>query len=147
MNLRIHRGTQEIGGNCIEVWTNKTRIVVDIGMPLVERDGSEFDFSKHKALNVKELVQKNILPNIPGLYDDSPRLIDGLIISHPHQDHYGLSRFVHPEIKCYLGKATHQLIDLTNIFAPQQNEIHQYFHFETDNPFVIGDITITTASL
>ena len=36
MNLKIHRGTQEIGGSCIEVWSNNTRIVLDFGMPLVE---------------------------------------------------------------------------------------------------------------
>ena len=35
MNFKIHRGTQEIGGSCVEIWTESTRIVVDFGMPLV----------------------------------------------------------------------------------------------------------------
>ena len=43
MNFKIHRGTQEIGGSCIEVWTETTQIVLDFGMPLVEKDGVEFD--------------------------------------------------------------------------------------------------------
>ena len=35
MKITIHRGTQEIGGSCVEIWTETTRIVVDFGMPLV----------------------------------------------------------------------------------------------------------------
>jgi len=36
MKFKIHRGTKEIGGSCIEVWTETTRILVDFGMPLVK---------------------------------------------------------------------------------------------------------------
>jgi len=36
MNFKIHRGTKEIGGSCVEIWTESTRIVVDFGMPLVK---------------------------------------------------------------------------------------------------------------
>ena len=51
MNFKIHRGTQEIGGSCVEIWTDTTRILVDFGMPLVNKDGSEFDFEKYKKFN------------------------------------------------------------------------------------------------
>jgi ribonuclease J len=34
MNLIIHRGTNEIGGSCIEIATNKSRVLIDIGLPL-----------------------------------------------------------------------------------------------------------------
>ena len=59
MHCKIHRGTQEIGGSCVEIWTNETRIVIDIGMPLVEKDGTEFDFSKYKNNTVSELISKS----------------------------------------------------------------------------------------
>ena len=87
MNFKIHRGTQEIGGSCIEVWTNSTRILLDFGMPLVEKGGVQFDFRKYKNLLVPELIQKGILPDIDGLYDNSENCVDGLILSHPHLDH------------------------------------------------------------
>lgn len=45
MKFKIYRGTKEIGGSCVEVWTNRTRILLDFGMPLVESDGKEFDFT------------------------------------------------------------------------------------------------------
>jgi Cft2 family RNA processing exonuclease len=35
MNFKIHRGTKEIGGSCVEIWTDTSRIVIDLGMPLV----------------------------------------------------------------------------------------------------------------
>ena len=72
MNLgfKIHRGTKEIGGSCVEVWTENTRILLDFGMPLV-KDGKEFDFRKYKTLNANELIKIGILPDIEGLYDNS----------------------------------------------------------------------------
>ncbi len=47
MKFKIHRGTKEIGGSCVEVWIDNTRILVDFGMPLVEKGGKEFDFNKY----------------------------------------------------------------------------------------------------
>ena len=34
MKVCIHRGTQEVGGTCIEVESEGTRIVLDVGLPL-----------------------------------------------------------------------------------------------------------------
>jgi len=142
MHFKIHRGTQEIGGSCVEVWTDKTRIIIDIGMPLVEKDGSEFDFTKYQDLPPNELINKQILPNIYGLYADAKNLIDGVLISHPHIDHYGFSSYLHPETKYYLGQATHRIIELTSIFTPQQNNIKNPTYFEKSKPFNIGNITV-----
>jgi ribonuclease J len=143
MNLKIHRGTQEIGGSCIEVWSNNTRIVLDFGMPLVEKDGSQFDFRKYENLTYSKLIQKGILPNIAGLYKNSEKFVDGLVISHPHLDHYGLINFISPKVKIHLGEAAHKIIELTNIFTPSQNDINNFEYFEKEKPFAIGDITIT----
>jgi ribonuclease J len=41
MRVRIHRGAQEVGGNCIEVESAGARIVLDVGRPLdALQDGS-----------------------------------------------------------------------------------------------------------
>jgi len=143
MHFKVHRGTQEIGGSCVEVWTKKTRIVIDIGMPLVEKDGTEFDFSKYKNNTVSELISKNILPDIDGFYRNTKNLINGILISHPHIDHYGFSNYLHPDIQYYLGEATHKIIELTGTFTPQKNVIENFKYFEKSIPFKIGDITIT----
>ena len=143
MHFTIHRGTQEIGGSCVEVWTDTTRIVLDIGMPLVEKDGSEFDFRKYQHLTVDQLISRKVLPDIKGFYTDASKLIDGVLISHPHVDHFGFSHFLHPEIQYYLGKATHKLIELTGIFTPKRNVLKNYTYFEKSKPFMIGDMKIT----
>jgi ribonuclease J len=143
MKLIIHRGTHEIGGSCVEIWTDTTRIVLDIGMPLIEKAGAEFDFGKYKHLTVNELISKKILPDIKGFYTNASKLIDGVLISHPHIDHYGFSHFLHPDIHYFLGKATHKLIELTGIFTPQRNDLKNYTYFEKSKHFMIGDLRIT----
>jgi ribonuclease J len=143
MNFKIHRGTKEIGGSCVEIWTDTTRIVIDIGMPLVDNNGGEFDFAKYKLLDINELVKNGILPNIKDFYRGADNLIDGIIISHPHIDHYGFSSFVHPEMQYYLGETTHSIIKLTTLFTPQQNFVNNCTYFEKEKSFLIGDITIT----
>lgn len=37
--LTIHRGTHEVGGSCVEIRTDKAKILIDLGMPL--------DYDKH----------------------------------------------------------------------------------------------------
>ena len=78
MHFKIHRGTQEIGRSCVEIWTESTRIVLDIGMLLVEKDGSEFVFQKYKTFTVEELINKEILPNIDGFYANANKLTDAM---------------------------------------------------------------------
>lgn len=148
MFFKVHRGTKEIGGSCVEVWSENARIIIDIGMPLVDSDGSEFDFNKYKSLSVDELIGKKVLPDIKGFYDNANKLIDGVLISHAHIDHYGFSRFLHPEIHYYMGEATHKLIKLGNLFMPwqkvsKQDNIINNTYFEHKKPFNIGDIKIT----
>ncbi len=143
MKFKIHRGTKEIGGSCVEVWTDNTRILLDFGMPLVEKDGLEFDFGKYKTLKPSDLVEKGILPQIEGLYDNSKNLIQGVIISHPHQDHYGLANFINDNVPFYLGEASHEIIELNNIFTSQKTNLKSANYFEKETTFKIGDISIT----
>lgn len=143
MHFKIHRGTHEIGGSCVELWTATTRILIDFGMPLIDRDGSEFDFNKYKNLSHDELIKAGVLPDVKGVYKSDDKLIDGLLISHPHQDHYGLYNFMNPDIKCYLGQATQKLIEINNLFTPQNTLIHNPVYFTKEQTFKIGDIAIT----
>jgi len=141
MNFKIHRGTKEIGGSCVEVWTELTRIVVDYGMPLVNPDKTRFDSRIIKNLSVKELISEGVLPDIKGLYEKS--CDTALILSHSHQDHFGLIKYVNEKCKIYLGKASQKLIEITNTFTNQNWKISNSQHFESGKPFVVGDIEVT----
>jgi ribonuclease J len=51
MKFKIHRGTKEIGGSCVEVWTENTRILLDFGMPLVEKTEKSLILANTKTAN------------------------------------------------------------------------------------------------
>lgn len=141
MNLKIHRGTKEIGGSCVEIWTEATRIVVDFGLPLVNPDKTRFDSRPLGKQSVSELLSSGILPDIPGLYDGAGNT--ALLLSHAHQDHYGLLQFAAETGPVYLGKATHKLIELTSKFSRLDLEIKVPQYFVSGKSFSIGDIEIT----
>ena len=143
LHFRIHRGTKEIGGSCVEVWTSNTRIIIDMGMPLVDKKREQFNFDKYKNLDINELVQQKILPNIEGIYNSKEKLIEGVFISHSHLDHFGFINFVSENVKIFLGEATHKIIEISNIFASSNYQIKKYEYFEKEKSFQIGDFTIT----
>jgi len=73
MKACIHRGAKEIGGTCVEIESQGRRIVLDVGQPLDVDDPNQVP-----------------LHPVPGFEWPDPSLL-GVIISHPHLDHYGLA--------------------------------------------------------
>ena len=59
------RGSHEIGGSCVEIIHNKSRIIVDIGIPLVDSEGNKFDAARYKNSG-QELVKQGVLPDLKG---------------------------------------------------------------------------------
>ncbi len=120
MQLTIHRGTQEIGGSCVELTTANSRILIDFGMPLVDSKGERFDSSILKDKTVQELKESGILPDIKGLYRGEEKAIDAILISHSHMDHYGFLKYVHPDIPIYMSEGAMILIEISNVFIPHK---------------------------
>jgi len=147
MKITIHRGAHEIGGNCIEVSKDDTRIILDLGMPLVEpRDKKKkFDSFSIAKKSVAELIAAGILPPIRGLYREikSEKPLDAILISHPHQDHYGLLDFARKDIPVYLAEETRRIIEVSDIFLPHQAKIANSVAFKNRKPFSIGPFKIT----
>jgi len=145
MKIIIHRGTHEIGGSCVEIQSKKSRILIDIGMPLVKKGGDRFDFREYENTPGPELVKEKVLPDIGGVYawDSDKKIIDGVLISHPHIDHYGFFRYLDKDICFYLGEATKKIIDLTVIFTPVEGSILNYHPIKSGKSFCCGDFKIT----
>ena len=145
MKIIVHRGTHEIGGSCVEIESKKNRILIDIGMPLVKKNGDRFNFREHGNTPGPELVKEKVLPDIEGVYawDTDKKMIDGVLISHPHIDHYGFFRYLNKDICFYLGEATKKIIDLTVIFTPIRGSISNYHPIESGKSFRCGDFKIT----
>jgi ribonuclease J len=96
MRVRIHRGTKQIGGTCIELESNGERIVLDYGLPL---DGEASDAA--------------LVPQILG--ND----LRGVVISHPHLDHYGLLHHLPEGTPVLIGSAARNIIGAAALFTKQ----------------------------
>jgi ribonuclease J len=83
------------------------------------------------------------LPDVKGLYAGEEKGIDAVLISHPHQDHYGLLRYLNPEIPVYLSKGCLALIQASDIFIPTKANLRNAATFEMWQPFTIADLVIT----
>lgn len=129
MNLIIHRGTQEIGGSCVELRTHKSRILIDFGLPLVSAGNKPFD--------IKDL------PKVKGLYKNEAKGIDAILLSHSHLDHYGLLSHVREDITIYMSRGAKELIEISSIFTPHKLENINSQTVSAKKPFNIDDIKIT----
>jgi ribonuclease J len=142
LKFKIHRGTQEIGGSCVEVWTDTTKIVIDIGLPLVMSNKRAFDFKQFEKLTTVELVAKGILPDIDELYENKTSMVDGIIISHYHQDHHGFLSYVDASIPIFTGKATQTILEFSEELFNGKQLNKRFKNFTKDTLFSIGDINI-----
>lgn len=143
MKLIIHRGTAEIGGTCVEVFTEKSRIVIDFGLPLVNAKKEPFDSKALIGKSPEELRGLKILPSVSGLYKDEERSVDAILISHSHMDHYGLLRYVHPGIPIYMSEGAKTLIEVSDIFTPHKIGKINTQIIDKRKKMVIGDFEIT----
>jgi len=100
MRVRVHRGTKEIGGTCIELEAKGFRILLDLGLPL-NGDPNE----------------SAVYPAIEGLKGGSDLL--ALILSHGHIDHWGLAHLAGPDLPVALGAATHRILQAAAPFVPK----------------------------
>ena len=107
-------------GNCTLIYTDKTHILIDAGLPLLEIE------TKLNALGI------------------DPKDINGILITHEHVDHiksvgklskkYGISVYAPvEELDCLLSK--------------DKAILPQYQHGFIDKDFYIGDVTISSFKL
>jgi ribonuclease J len=124
MKVCIHRGTQEVGGTCIEIESRGKRIVLDVGLPLDAEN------------SIKSL------PKVKGFREPDESLL-AVVISHPHQDHYGLAQYLHPDIQVIMGAAAERILKAAALFTPTGATFKHVLHLKVGSPLSIGPFTIT----
>lgn len=142
MKLIIHRGTREIGGSCVELISGNSRIIIDLGLPLVDKEGEPFDSSVLQGKSTEDLVSENILPDVKGLYNNGALGIDAILLSHSHQDHYGLLDHIHPDIPVYMSQGARMLIEISNLFIPVKVKLPNVIVLKKWQPVEIGDFVV-----
>ena len=143
MKFRIHKTNREVKGSCIEIWTAKTRIAIDLGLTTAEYFSNEQDALTKIKYTKEELIENKYLTNIKGLYQDSNKPLDGILISQVFFDYHKLSDFFHPDLNFHIAELTHKIQNLTHLFFNQTDPIDKYTYFEEGKSFNIGDIKIT----
>lgn len=144
MQLIIHRGTQEIGGSCVELIANNSSIIIDLGIPLISaKKDRPFDPGILKGESIKALKEFGVLPDIKGLYRGDSKRINAIFISHSHLDHYGLLQYVHPEIPIYMSEGAEELIKISDIFTPNKTGSLNIKILPKAKRMKIGDFGIT----
>jgi len=143
ISITIHRGTKEIGGSCVEFAAGESRILIDLGMPLVDDRQEKFDSDIIQDKSVQDLKELKILPNIKGLYKDEEAQIDAIFISHAHLDHYGLLNHVNPDIPIYMSEGAKILADISEMFVPQSAGKVKALMIDKEKKIEVGEFTVT----
>jgi ribonuclease J len=125
MRICIHRGTKEIGGTCVEIESQGKRIVLDIGLPLDATDPDDMQ-----------------LYPVPG-FDTPDNSLLGVLISHPHQDHYGLANRLPEETVFLIGEAAQSILEAADLFTPAGLKLKHVIHLRDRKPIELGPFTIT----
>lgn len=90
MNITIYRGTNQIGGNCIELEYANSRILLDFGIPL-------------EAMDMKKSKIEDFKPAIKNKYN-------AVFVSHAHPDHYGLLELLDNNIPIFGSAETCEML-------------------------------------
>ncbi|MEI7523228.1 MAG: MBL fold metallo-hydrolase [Mariniphaga sp.] len=127
MQVCIHRGTNEIGGSCVEVVSNcGKRIILDLGLPLNA-----------------ESNDKKYLPDISGL-DGSDDSLLAVMISHPHLDHFGLLGHIAGNIPVIMGADARRILIKAAPFLRGEWRVPAMgLNFKSEKTFDLGPFRIT----
>jgi ribonuclease J len=117
VRLRIHRGTREIGGTCVELECGQARILLDLGLPLDA-----------------PALEAAALPKVDGLETGSPDLL-AIILSHGHRDHWGLVLKANKSIPLAMGAAAEAIMAAAAQFVPGGVALKAAYHLVSGRPF------------
>ena len=122
LTLTVHRGTQQIGGSCIEIsHPDGARIILDAGRPPDAPEGAT-----------------GLLPE--SLDRSRPATV---LISHPHQDHWGLVEELPADWSIWTGEQSAKLIAITcDVTRRPKSRIFKTWNSHS-KPFPIGPFTVT----
>lgn len=144
MKLTVHRGSKEIGGSCVELTTSTTRLVLDLGLPLVDANREPFDSRGALAKSVEQLKAEKVIPPILGLFDTDHPAPDAVLLSHAHLDHAGLLHLSRPTVPIFATSGTSKMMLAAAVFAAQrQLDRSRFREVVTQQSVQIGDCRVT----
>ncbi len=125
MRICIHRGAHQIGGSCVELESQGQRLLLDLGLPLEAEENTP-----------------DLLPSVQGIREPDENLL-GVVVSHPHMDHYGLLGHVRADLPVAMGAAGRRILEaaapwLRNAVVPALGPV-----LKDQEPFDWGPFRVT----
>lgn len=130
---------------CIEVVADDgTRILLDLGMPLVTPDGGDYPWGTAQR-PTQELIAVGVLVDVPGVFPNDPAAPDiaAIILSHSHLDHWGLAHHAHPDIPVYGSDGTISILEVSRVFFPGSRLPDNLHRMPANEPLQFGALTVT----
>jgi ribonuclease J len=128
MEFIVHRGSHEVGGSCIELFDEETRILLDLGLPLSVAAGADPQRYFPQPL-FEDLIQ-------------GKKSIQGVFLSHAHPDHHGLIQMLPENIRIFCGKDTAKMIELGRLMSPNEGKPPIFQTFSQQDRISIGAFTV-----
>lgn len=94
MEIKIHRGLDQIGGCITEIWTDSSRVFIDFGQNLPSNGKTATP--EEDALMVADIIRNNEKEHQAVFY------------THAHEDHVGLFRYI--PLEQYIGEGSKELL-------------------------------------
>ena len=126
MTLTIHRGTHEIGGSCVEIRTDKAKILIDLGMPL--------DYDKRSREEQTE-IRHNAEEWCKGA--------DAIFLSHAHADHYGFFDLLPDETPIYATEESFAMLALDGILGDDPTKHLEKHALKSGQSCEVANIKVT----
>ena len=135
MQIKIYRGTHQIGGCVTEIKTSNAKIIIDMG--------EELPSTNH---NEQETFE------IEGITKGTPDC-DAVLITHYHGDHVGMFEKVLPQIPIYMGKVAKRIYavvqDTLKAKLDKGNplKVRSFNEYYIGKPLYFGDIKVTPCTI
>ncbi|MDE7439485.1 MAG: hypothetical protein K2N23_03155 [Clostridia bacterium] len=130
MQIKIYRGTHQIGGCVTEIKTSNARIIIDMGEELPSANSLSQQFE------------------IDGVTIGTPDC-NAVLITHYHGDHIGMFEKILPGIPIYAGKTAKQIYGIVQSVLKNKldkgnpERVNTFKEFTVGKPLYFGDIKVT----